>query len=73
MEEKVPVKNLERAKTKHSEQETYSHGMESWWVGWVCLIYKVTLEVSWSDLLSLMEARWLKQFLEIAFSRIKMI
>ena len=26
MEEKSPVKNLERAKTKHSEQETYNHG-----------------------------------------------
>ena len=73
MEEKISVKNLERAKPKHSEQETGSHGSEGWWAGWVCLIYEVTLEVSWFDLLSLIEARWLKQFLKIAFSRIKII
>ena len=43
---KILVKNLERAKPRHSEQETGSQGGKSWWVGWVCLICKVTLEVS---------------------------
>ena len=57
VEEKISVKNLERTKPKHSEQETGSHGSEGWWAGWVCLIYEVTLEVSWFDLLSLIEAR----------------
>ena len=40
--------NLEIAKPSHSEQgrNWQQQGRESWWVGWVCLICKVTLEVS---------------------------
>ena len=34
-------------------------------VCWVCLICKVTLEVSWFDLWSRTEARWLKQLLQM--------
>ena len=66
---KIPVKTLETAKPSHSEQgrNWQKQGRESWWVGWICLIGKVTLEVSWFDLSSLIEARWLKQFLKIAF------
>ena len=43
---KISVNNLERAKPGYSEQDTDGQGRESWWAGWVCLICKVTLEVS---------------------------
>ena len=71
---KISVKNLERAKPSHCEQGRNWHQQwrKSWWVGWVCLICKVTLEISRFDLRSLPEARWLKQFLKIALKRITM-
>ena len=75
VEEKNIGEKFRKGETKRSRQDeqnktlTAREGRAGELGEYVWFVWKLV----WFDLLSLTEARWLKQFLKIAFTRFKMV
>ena len=66
---KISMKNLERAKPDTANKTLTAREGRADELG----EYVWFVKLVWFDLLRLIEARWLKQFFKIAFTRIKMV